>query len=414
MALLLLGIFPILCPLNPFAPPRWAFTKSGFSSNFRCLSSLAPLPTNSSSAEIAAALLPFLSTIFFHDFHASILPVSGDPAKHHTMDHPNPTSAQSLQHLICQNNFTYLLRGGRNLDDRIVKGRIHLRTCNAASILLNSITLSHPTWILRLDQFNGDLPTDCGWFLYSSARMNRSVLQAQLKALSLEVLGEELPIICFWRKIHGPGQYPTISASTIVVASSPPFQAQVRRLLQEIISPNEQNCFLSRYPCQRNMVFLSPTFISLTDYAYAHKLQEQQQFKTAEDAVRISGLRSLDHVLPDSFDTLGNALLSLPEPSPGQNYLIRSIETDKFDPSVVYFCTHFANKSYVESVVETLYPTLLQHYPALTSADVWHDPGLHTTTVTLDELVSSSTTELDSLLRNLMSANSVCVISRLQ
>jgi len=113
------------------------------------------------------------------------------------MDHPNPTSAQSLQHLICQNNFTYLLRGGRNLDDRIVKGRIHLRTCNAASILLNSITLSHPTWILRLDQFNGDLPTDCGWFLYSSARMNRSVLQAQLKALSLEVLGVELPIISF-------------------------------------------------------------------------------------------------------------------------------------------------------------------------------------------------------------------------
>jgi len=207
---------------------------------------------------------------------------------------------------------------------------------------------------------------------------------------------------------------PTISASAIVVASSPPFQAQVRRLLQEIISPKERNCFPSRYPCQRTMVFLSLTFIGLTDYAYAHKLQEQQQFKTAEDAVRISGLRSLDHVLPDSFDTLGNALLSLPEPSPGQNYLIRSIETDKFDPSVVYFCTHFANKSYVESVVETLYPTLLQHYPALTSADVWHNPGLHTTTVTLDELVSSSTTELDSLLRNLMSANSVCVISRLQ
>jgi len=67
-----------------------------------------PLPNNYLSAEIAAALLPFFSSIFFHDCHASILPVSGDPAKHHTMDHPNPaTSAQSpLQHLIHLNNFT--------------------------------------------------------------------------------------------------------------------------------------------------------------------------------------------------------------------------------------------------------------------------------------------------------------------
>ena len=142
----------ILCSLNSFAPLRWAFTKFGISSNFRCLSSLAPLPTNSSSAEIAAALLPFLSTIFFHDFHASILPVSGDPAKHHTMDHPNPTSAQSLQHLICQNNFTYLLRGGRNLDDRIVNGRIHLAShmqgCIHSSQLNHSVS-SHLDFTVR-------------------------------------------------------------------------------------------------------------------------------------------------------------------------------------------------------------------------------------------------------------------------
>jgi len=168
-------------------------------------------------------------------------------------------------------------------------------------------------------------------------------------------------------------------------------------------SSPQRNRTVSHPPIHANaqIVFFSPTFIGLTaDYAYAHKLQEQQQFQLAEDNVCISGLLSLDHVLLDSFDTLGHALLSLPEPSTGQNYLIRSIETDKFDLSVLfYFCTHFANKSYIESLVETLYPTpLLQHYPALTSADVWHNPGLHTTTVTLDELVSSSTTELDSLL----------------
>ena len=69
--------------------------------------------------------------------------------------------------------------------------------------------------------------------------MNRSVLQRtqELKALLLlsGALKGELPIICFWQKLHSPGQYPTISASAIVVAYFSTFQVQVRRILQEII-----------------------------------------------------------------------------------------------------------------------------------------------------------------------------------
>ena len=78
-------------------------------------------------------------------------------------------------------------------------------------------------------------------------------------------------------------------------------------------------------PC---MLFLSPLFIGLTDQDYALKLQGQQQFQASEATnVQVSGLISLSHVFPDSFDTLGNALLSLPEPQPSHNYLLRTSKT---------------------------------------------------------------------------------------
>lgn len=126
------------------------------------------------------------------------------------------------------------------------------------------------------------------------------------------------------------------------------------------------------------VVYWSPTFIGFNDYAlFALKLQEQQQFQTAEDAVVCTDssnlISSLDHILPESFHSLGNALiLSLPEPPPGQKYGKWQIRY--FSSLLLY---HVANKRYIESLVETLYPsTLLQQYPTLTSANVsCHNPG---------------------------------------
>ena len=87
-------------------------------------------------------------------------------------------------------------------------------------------------------------------------------------------------------------------------------------------------------------------------------MQEQQEFQANEEAVRITGLLPLTHIFPDTFETLGGALLSFPEPSPGSQYLLRSIETDPANPSVHFFCTHYSNVSYLESLIETLFPTL--------------------------------------------------------
>ena len=61
------------------------------------------------------------------------------------------------------------------------------------------------------------------------------------------------------------------------------------------------------------------------------------------------------HPIPNTHKTLGGALLSVPEPYPGTQYLLRSIETEPADPSVLFFCTHYSHVSYLESFIETLY-----------------------------------------------------------
>jgi hypothetical protein len=146
------------------------------------------------------------------------------------------------------------------------------------------------------------------------------------------------------------------------------------------------------------MIFLSPHFLGLSDQSYAQKMQEQQEFQANEEAVRITGLLPLTHVFPDTFETLGGALLSFPEPSPGSQCLLRSLETDPANPSVLFFCTHYSNVSYLESLIETLFPTLRQIYPTLTPEDVWLAPDHHHTTQTLEDLLSHSNTTLSHLL----------------
>ena len=103
---------------------------------------VTPLPSNYSSSEIAAALLPLFTTIlFFHHYHAKFLPVSGRPDHSHTKETPIPTSVQTLKRQVRLNNFSCLLRGGHSLADLIVKGRIHIHTCKAPKSLLTLITL---------------------------------------------------------------------------------------------------------------------------------------------------------------------------------------------------------------------------------------------------------------------------------
>ena len=146
------------------------------------------------------------------------------------------------------------------------------------------------------------------------------------------------------------------------------------------------------------MIFLSPHFLGLSDQSYAQKLQEQDDFQSNEESVRITGVLPLTHPIPDTHKTLGGALLSFPEPYPGTQYLLRSIETDPADPSVLFFCTHYSLVSYLESFIETLYPTLQQIHPSIKSTDVWMDPDHHHCTQTLSNLLSHSNTTLSHLL----------------
>ena len=104
------------------------------------------------------------------------------------------------------------------------------------------------------------------------------------------------------------------------------------------------------------------------------------------------------HPIPNTHKTLGGALLSFPEPYPGTQYLLRSIETEPADPSVLFFCTHYSHVSYLESFIETLYPTLQQIHPSIKSTDVWMEPDYHHYTQTLADLLSHSNTTLSHLL----------------
>ena len=70
------------------------------------------------------------------------------------------------------------------LDERSVKGRIHLNTCQPILTLIPSLSLAHPQLLIRIDQFHGDLPVECGWLLLSSRKMNCISLQRQLSTLA--------------------------------------------------------------------------------------------------------------------------------------------------------------------------------------------------------------------------------------
>ena len=141
----------IISPIPP--PPNRSDLLMQASNKFGCffqlpMPHLTPIPPNYSSLEIVAALCQIFMTVSFYNCHASFLTISGNPDNHLTMDHITaPSSAQTLQHLIRLNNFLYLLRGIRNLNERIVKGRIHLRTCKVTSVRLNLIETSHAPYL---------------------------------------------------------------------------------------------------------------------------------------------------------------------------------------------------------------------------------------------------------------------------
>ena len=136
--------------------------------------------------------------------------------------------------------------------------------------------------------------------------MNRLAIQLQLTALALAELQIAIHFVCLWRQVDGPGSYPTISTYTIVICTSPPYQSNAHRLLQEILSLlDEQSKFPTGYLFQCTMI--------LSDQSYAQKIQEQNEFQANEEVA------SAHHwsPSPQTFETLGGALLSFPEPSPG-------------------------------------------------------------------------------------------------
>ena len=192
---------------------------------------------------------------------------------------------------------------------------------------------------------------------------------------------------------------PIVKGHAITICNAPPYQSRSSRLLQEVLSLEEQNKFPSRYPFQHTMIFSSPHFLGLSDQTYALKLQEQEEFHHNEEADKVTGLLPLTHTFPDTNETLGSALLSFSEPSPGSQYLIHSIESDASYPSALYLCRHYANVSYLESFKETLFPTLKTKFTTISSSNMWHAPNHHHSHQTLDDLLSCSTTALSSLLQ---------------
>lgn len=318
------------------------------------------MPPNYSPSEIADAVRSLITALFFHDSFASLKSVSGKPDKSLTKESTLPTAINSLQQFIRLNNFTSLLRGCRTLDEWRVKGRINFHhTCQSPPTILQSIIDAHPQWILKLDQFHGDLPVECGWLLFSSKQMIRLDLQQQLSTLAHTHLNIVIPFLCLLRQIDGPSQYPTVKGHAITICTASPYQSRAHHLPQEVLSPEKQNKFPSRYPFQRTMIFSSPHLLGLSDQTYASTLQEPEEFHHNEEVVKVTGLLPLTH-LPR---TLGSALLSFSELPPGSQYLIRSIESDTSNPSALYFCTHYATVSYLESFKETLFPTLRVNSP---------------------------------------------------
>ena len=85
-------------------------------------------------------------------------------------------------------------------------------------------------------------------------------LQTQLSNIAKDVFGLLIPFLYVWNQIQGPRHYSTVSAHLSSSASLHPLsQSHARRLLPEIISPDEQNEHITtRYPFQLSMHALHP------------------------------------------------------------------------------------------------------------------------------------------------------------
>jgi len=127
------------------------------------------------------------------------------------------------------------------LDERSVKGRIHLNTCQPILNLIPSLLLVHSQLLIRIDQFHGDLPVECGWLLLSSRKMNCISLQRQLSTLAHSQLSILIPFLCLWRQVDGPSSYPTVKTHATVICTSPPYQSCAHRMLQDVLSPRGAN-----------------------------------------------------------------------------------------------------------------------------------------------------------------------------
>ena len=255
----------------------------------------------------------------------------------------------------------------------------------------------HPQYKTIVDPFDEMLPIPCGWLLFSSAFVQRLTLANQLNHVFKAEAKIDTPFLYIWANIYGIGDFKKLTVPSIQIKCHPSHKTAIQALLLTLISPSAINTQDSRYIFQRQMVFLSPDMITITDSDYASLICDQLEFQASETTLKVTGLQPLSTIITGSTDTLGTALTDIPDPTVC-NYLFCSIETTTSSSTSTYLlCFSHQFTSYTTNLIKSLFPTLSLLYPTLQITDVWEYPSNHPTKETIAELLAHSKLHLQSV-----------------
>ena len=351
-----------------------------------------PTPNTSqcSHKDILLALQTFSFVAWQIDPFLSFLPIFEASKYPPLTNHSNiPTLVHILKQYLKNSTIATLLKGDPSVQPNL-QTKVNMWTSISIASLLQQISSVHPDYKTIVDPFDGMLPIPCGWLLFLSTFVQCQTLANQLNHNFKEETKIDTPFICIWANKYGIRYFKKTTVPAIQLKCHPSHKPAIQALLLTLISPSAIDTQDSKYIFKRQMAFLSPSMLTITDANYASLICDQFEFQASEATVKITGLQPLSTIITGSTDALSTALAVVPDPTVC-NYLFRSIETTtSFSAStdLLYFSHQFI--SHTTNLIKSLFPTLSLLYPTLQITDVWVNPSNHPTKEAIAELLAHS------------------------
>ena len=173
----------------------------------------------------------------------------------------------TLKHYLKNSTIASLLKGQPS-EHPVLWAGVYTRSSISFTSLLHQLTSAHPHWQTKVDPFDGMLPTPCEWLLFSSAFAQCLTLANQLNQIFQAKTNIDTLFLCIWCNIYGIGDFEKTTAPAILIKWHPSQKIAIQTLLLSLISPSAIDNQDPRYIFQKQMVFLSPGMLTITDADY--------------------------------------------------------------------------------------------------------------------------------------------------